>query len=128
MEEGVAPEKYRSLTRFPSPTINAMSATEAFEQVLDEAGATAPKRDAVDSRVVSDVKDKTGSIIDSPEEVGGFPRFASGTAPVDPDHDGMPDDWEEKLTLDPSDPSDGNKDLDGDGYTNIEEYLHSLSE
>jgi hypothetical protein len=31
------------------------------------------------------------------------------------------------MGLDPEDASDGNGDLDGDGYTNIEEYLHFLS-
>jgi hypothetical protein len=39
----------------------------------------------------------------------------------------MPDDWELNNGLDPKDSSDGSSDLDGDGYTNIEEYLHSLS-
>jgi len=38
----------------------------------------------------------------------------------------MPDIWENSIGLNPSDASDGNKDKDGDGYTNIEEYLHSL--
>lgn len=45
---------------------------------------------------------------------------------MDTDHDGMPDDWERQKGLDPGDPSDGSKDRDGDGYTNMEEYLHSL--
>jgi hypothetical protein len=39
----------------------------------------------------------------------------------------MPDDWELEMGLDPGEASDGNGDLDGDGYTNIEEYLHLLS-
>jgi hypothetical protein len=38
----------------------------------------------------------------------------------------MPDDWEIKRGLNPNNASDGNGDLDQDGYTNIEEYLHSL--
>jgi pectate lyase len=49
---------------------------------------------------------------------------ASAPAPVDSDHDGMPDEWEKKYGLDPNDPSDAAKDLDGDGYTNLEEYLN----
>jgi hypothetical protein len=36
----------------------------------------------------------------------------------------MPDEWEKKYGLDPNDPSDAAKDLDGDGYTNLEEYLN----
>ena len=38
----------------------------------------------------------------------------------------MPDDWEFALCLDPCDPNDRNGDRDGDGYTNIEEYLNWL--
>jgi pectate lyase len=126
-EEGIAPEKYRSLTKFETPPITSTSPIEARDMVLAEAGATAPRRDAIDQRIVNDVKNGTGSIIDSPGDVGGYPELASGTSPVDTDHDGMPDDWELSNGLDPKGASDGNSDLDSDGYTNIEEYLHSLS-
>jgi hypothetical protein len=125
-EEGVAPETYRSLTMYTTPFITTTSAADAFEQVLNNAGATKPERDAVDIRVVAGVRNKTGAIIDSPEEVGGYPQLAGGTPPTDSDHDGMPDSWETEKGLNPDDPSDGSGDLDGDGYTNIEEYLHSL--
>lgn len=101
-------------------------AVEALERVLSRAGATRPQRDPVDTRVILDVRNRTGRIIDSPKEVGGYPRLAGGEPPADTDHDGMPDDWERQKGLDPGDPSDGSKDRDGDGYTNIEEYLHSL--
>jgi len=127
-EEGVAPVKYRSLNRFETPSITSVTAAEALDIVLAQAGATAPQRDAVDQRVVNGVKDRTGSIIDSPEDVGGCPELASGTAPLDSDKDGMADQWERQMGLDPNDAADGNDDLDGDGYTNIEEYLHFLSD
>lgn len=67
-------EKYRSPTSYPTPAVTKMSATEALERVLAEAGATVPKRDTIDQRVVSDVKHRKGSIINSPEEVGGYTR------------------------------------------------------
>ncbi len=124
--EDEAPERYRSSTKFTTHSITAMSATEAFEKVLAGAGATVPARDSVDRRVGSDVRNKTGAIINSPEEVGGYPELAGGNPPTDSDHDGMPDDWESAMGLDPNDAADGNGDLDRDGYTNIEEYLHSL--
>jgi hypothetical protein len=38
----------------------------------------------------------------------------------------MPDAWETAHGLDPKDASDGSKDRDGDGYTNVEEYLNDL--
>ena len=124
--EDEAPELYRSRTKFTTHSITAMSANEAFEKVLTGAGATVPARDSVDRRVVSDVRNKAGAIINSPEEVGGYPELAGGNPPTDSDHDGIPDDWESAMGLDPNDAADGNGDLDRDGYTNIEEYLHSL--
>ena len=40
----------------------------------------------------------------------------------DADHDGLPDDYERKVGLDPNDPSDAAKDPDGDGLTNLQEF------
>jgi hypothetical protein len=45
---------------------------------------------------------------------------------VDSDNDGMPDEWETKHGLNPNDVSDAAKDLNGDGYTNIEDFLNRL--
>lgn len=45
------------------------------EKVLTEAGASRP-RDAVDARIVEEVRTRTGRIIDSEEEVGGWPALA----------------------------------------------------
>ena len=85
-----------------------------------------PKRDAVDVRLIQEIKAGKGKHIDNPDEVGGYPKLAGGPAPADTDHDGMPDAWERSHGLNPQDPSDGPKDRDGDGYTNVEEYLNSL--
>jgi len=41
----------------------------------------------------------------------------------DDDNDGMPDDWEVKYGFDPYDPSDASGDRDGDGKSNLDEYL-----
>ena len=125
-EEGIAPEKYRSHTKFKTPAITLIHTEKLCDTVLAKVGATAPKRDDVDQRVINDVKNRTGLIIDSPDDVGGYPKLATEGPPVDSDHDGMPDNWEIEKGLDPNNVSDGNGDLDQDGYTNIEEYLHSL--
>ncbi len=122
-----APENYRSQIPFAVPPVATSSATEAFERVLASCGTTVPVRDTVDERVTADVRNRTGRIIDSPAEVGGYPQLGAGTPPSDSDHDGMPDDWEKQKGLDLNDPADANNDVDGDGYTNIEQYLHSLS-
>jgi hypothetical protein len=105
------------------PTTHA--AAEAAELVLARAGASL-RRDAVDVRVVTDVRHRTGKLIDSPKEVGGHPALRSGPAPLDTDRDGMPDVWETAHGLDPRTPADRNADRDRDGYTNLEEYLNSL--
>jgi len=109
------------------PGITTHPATEAYDLVLDNAGAIAPRRDAVDKRVIQSVRDNTGSIIDSQDDVGGWPTYARGTAPVDSDHDGMPDDWEKSHGLNPNDLSDSSGvDIDTRGYTNIEVYINGL--
>ncbi|MFH1610270.1 MAG: RhuM family protein [Patescibacteria group bacterium] len=58
--------------------------------------------------------------------IDGLPTLSSGTPTIDTDHDGMPDNWEDSNGLNKNDPNDNSLDKDGDGYTNIEEYLNSL--
>jgi pectate lyase len=115
----------RAERAFDTPPITATPAEVAWEQILAGAGATIPHRDAVDLRLIQEARTGKGQHIDRPDEVGGFPRIAGGDAPPDTDHDGMPDAWEKTHGLDPNDPADGPQDRDGDGYTNVEEYLNS---
>ena len=110
--------------RKPAPAVTTSSAANACEQVLASAGCTRPMRDAVDERVVSDVKTRQTRVVSDPAEVGGWPDLKSGTSPADLDHDGMSDEWERRLGFDPNDPKDGRGDRDGDGYTNAEEFLN----
>ena len=102
------------------------SAENAFARVMKEAGAALPKRDAVDARILADVENRTGSIINSPSEVGGWPELKSTSAPADGDGDGMPDEWEVKNKLNPKDAADGAAAGKPGGYTNLEVYLNSL--
>ncbi|KLU03068.1 Pectate lyase [Rhodopirellula islandica] len=95
------------------------------ERLLPIVGATLPRRDAVDVRVVSDVRNKTGVMINDPAEVGGWPALEPGTV-QDRDRDGMPDAWELQHGLDPDDSSDAMQDMNGDGYVNLEQYLECL--
>lgn len=110
----------------PFSNVRLEPASLAAGRVLREAGATAPRRDTVDARIVRDATERTGRIIDSQEQVGGWPALAGGDAPADSDRDGMPDAWELARDLDPENPADGPGDRDGDGYTNVEEYLNSF--
>ena len=118
-------------TRNDAPAITSMtSALDAYEQVLNGAGAVLPKRDSVDQRIAAEVRTKGGAIITTPSQrptaLGGWPVLAPGTAPADSDSDGMPDAWETERGQNPRDASDSKGDGDGDGYTNIEEYLNSV--
>jgi pectate lyase len=117
----------RRATEFNHPTTATMDVSVAYAYVLKYAGATRPERDAIDTRIVGDVQNGTGGIIDSPADVGGWVTMWQGTPPSDQDHDGMPDDWETAHGLDPRNAADSAKDRNGDGYTNLEEYLNSLA-
>lgn len=102
------------------------SAIEAYYDVLAHAGASYPLRDSVDLRMIKNVIDSTGYIINRQNEVGGYPLLFSAPAPKDSDNDGMPDTWEISNGLDPYNPTDANGDFNNDGYTNIEKYINSL--
>jgi len=106
------------------PPVRTESATEARDRVLEESGAILPKRDAVDRRVVEQVRQGTGRQINTAEDVGGWPPLKSEAPPTDADKDGMPDAWEKSAGLDPGNAEDRNADADGDGYTNLEEFLN----
>jgi len=110
---------------FPAPPITTDPADATFEKVLANAGATLPKRDAVDGRVLQEIRTGKGRIIDSQNEVGGWPELQSAPASADTDGDGMPDDWEKRSGFDLANAADGAQDADADGYTNIEEYLNA---
>ncbi len=111
---------------FATPKPETTSARDALEAVLARSGATLPVRDAVDERIVLDVRNHSGRIVDSQREVGGWPTYRSAVAPPDTDGDGMPDDWEIAHGLNPRDPSDAAKKRNGSGYTNLEEYINSI--
>lgn len=103
------------------------SAQDAYESCLKHSGCSLV-RDAVDERLIESIRNNTGKVIDSQDEVGGWDRYQSIVRPshFDTDRDGMADEWERALGLDPDDPSDGNDDRSNNGFTNLEEYLNSL--
>jgi pectate lyase len=127
---GAASELARVNTPFEAWPVKQQTAFDAFETVLKHAGATLPKRDAVDVRVTEMVRTgktltKDGVVTD-PKEVGGFPeyKFSPDEVPIDTDADGMSDEWEKAHGLDANAVADDAADADGDGYTNVEEFLN----
>ncbi|MGD8238847.1 MAG: pectate lyase [Armatimonadota bacterium] len=121
----------RGVTRLERPLEAPPVATDdvetAFQRVMADCGATLPARDAVDARIVEEIKTGGGRIINSQTDVGGWPEYKSAPAPPDSDEDGMPGEWERKHGLNPAEASDNNGDADSDGYTNIEEYLNGTT-
>jgi hypothetical protein len=116
---------YKQSRAFEAGPVREEDAVAAFQRVMRSGGASLPKRDAVDSRVVMDIENGSGRIINSQDEVGGWPELTSSPAPVDSDGDGMPDVWEKANGLNPSDPEDRNA-IGGGGYTRLEDYLNEL--
>ncbi|WP_346857802.1 pectate lyase [uncultured Draconibacterium sp.] len=129
---------------WPAMAIKQQTAEDAYKSVLEQAGASLPKRDVVDLRIIEEArtglanfegcykdfyevadKSKKCGIIDSQNDVGGWPELKSIPAPADSDHDGMPDVWEKKNGLNPNNASDRNK-IAENGYTMLENYLNSI--
>lgn len=134
----------------PMADMKIIPATEAYTYVLENAGATLPKRDPVDTRIVKEVREgkptplknvtlpekdfehrrlpkdsyKIGIITDI-AQVGGYPKY-KGKAYKDSDNDGIPDDVEKRMGLNPNDASDSAK-ITESGYSNIEVYLNELA-
>jgi hypothetical protein len=153
VEEQPDAGKYKARMKWdkplPMPEMTIIPALQAKDFVLVNAGATLPIRDAVDKRIVEQVK--TGKIIVSDKvvapatqfkprrmpldsykigiitdiaQVGGYPEY-KGTAYKDSDNDGIPDTFEVKNKLNPNDALDATK-ITSSGYSNIEVYLNSI--
>jgi hypothetical protein len=153
---GIALNRIKTDIPMPHARLPIRPAAEAYTFVLAHAGATLPKRDPVDLRIVDSVR--TGKpagqvqphtreqlvqppytekhideqivligkgIITHPDQVGGYPTY-TGTPYRDSDSDGLPDEWETAHGLNPRDASDAAQDLNGDGYTNIEDFIYGL--
>ena len=136
-------EDIQSATEFRISTDAAeytQSARDAYEWVLKSAGASL-KRDAVDERIISEVREGTyhftggntptgektyPGLIDRVSDTDGWPEY-SGTPLKDTDHDGMPDSWEREKGLDPNKDDSALYGLSKE-YTNLEVYMNGLVE
>jgi hypothetical protein len=133
-------DRYLCRSEVPFPVaetypVTTQTAQEAYLSVLDDVGCSLI-RDSVDTRIIQEVRTGTATyggqtgagsgIIDSQITVGGWPALQSLPALEDSDNDGMPDAWEISRGLNLYNAADRNYDRDGDGYTNLEEYLNWL--
>src|SRR6185312_6694591 len=141
---------------FAHAPLPIQQADQVFDTVLNNVGATLPKRDAVDERVINMVRTgkvtaKAGPNIHDELSHAGYSEQAiadqirliplgiitnpsqvggypesKGKPIEDLGTDGIPLSWKKKYKLDVKDTSLAQKDLQGDGYTVIEKYLYGL--
>lgn len=129
-------EAAKASTPFSVISISTQTPKEAYQQVLATGGASLPKRDTMDQRIINDVKTRAGRSIDvqggyphgTPYErsQSAWPALASIAPPSDSDKDGMPDAWEKKMGLDPQSKTDAAGYKLDKWITNIEVFLNSI--
>ena len=137
LNKGAVVQNVKSDKPFPFSPIEHETAVQAYQSVLRGSGASLV-RDAVDRRIVKEVETGTATyrgsranlpgIIDSQNDVGGYPALRSTPAPKDTDGDGMPDAWERKKGLNFDDAADGSAYQLSATFTNLEVYLNELVE
>jgi len=137
---GRLPETYSPWVDAPffESHVTTHSAGEAYENVLADVGCNFPALDPHDQRIIAETRAGTATytgsasgfpgLPDSQDDVGGWDAYPEIRRPADwdTDRDGLPDAWESARGLDPGDPNDGPADSDGDGMTNLEDYLNAL--
>ncbi len=87
-------------------SVDVIPTSQTLDYVLDNSGARPADRDAVDVRIVNEVKTRTGDWMDQTEVNSYYPNLAVNNKVFS--------------AINP------NGDDDGDGYTNLEEKLYTL--
>lgn len=121
----LADQSQQVTTPFNTPivqeNITLLDAVDLWENIKNDVGATLPVRDLYDTARVLEV-DNLNTTYGATSEP--FQTYNSGTPPIDDDNDGMPDVWEVENFGTTS--RDGTQDFDGDGYTDLEQYLNNI--
>ncbi len=98
------------------PESRIMHSSEVFDYIIKNAGARPSDRDDVDKRIIHEVKTRTGVFKNSVAEAGGWPDLGQHIRSVNREIPGAG-----------PIPSKPKADSDGDGYTDVEEWMHKLS-
>lgn len=137
--DNVRPPGFYPVLRVPPETIMGapfeafpvatQSPANSYNDILRWGGANLPVRDSISRFIVESTRSGTGDIPGTTDDwpLDGYPVYTSAAPMPDSDRDGMPDAWEIRYGLDPHNPADAAKDKDGDGYTNLEEYINGTS-
>jgi len=122
-------------TPFNVSSINIQTPVDAYNAIIKNVGVTIPTRDTLDKRVIKNVVNRTGAIIDVQGNyphgtafaltTNAWPTLTTGNPPTDTDFDGMPNWWEKREGLNPSNYSDRGT-ITSNGYTVLEKYLYSI--
>lgn len=138
IEKGTSKDNDKLKLDEPFSTVPAgtQNAKDAYMSVLTSVGCNLPVRDTMDQRILRNVVERTGRMIDVQggyphgtayeQTVNAWPALRSLPAPEDSDKDGMPDAWEQQHGLNSKDPADAVNYTLSKTYTNIEVYLNSL--
>lgn len=114
----------------PLPLLSAPidPAATAYAEVLKSVGATQPHRSPADHRVITDTQNRTGQIISSQTESGGWTELPETFSTlIDTDSDGLPDLWETQHKLNAKDSQDAQS-FSPSGYSWLELYLNELAQ
>lgn len=100
----------------------------AYKMIISAAGASLPQRDRVDQFLIRELTTlgERGRIIADEKQLPtkGPGPIAGGKTTIDTDRDGIPDVWENASDGLNLGIADNNGDIDGNGYTNLEDYLN----
>ncbi len=124
-----------SASPFETVSIKIQDPKAAYISVLSHVGASY-KRDTLDERIIQDVVQRRGKIIDVQgnfphgtayeKTISAWPFLKTEPVLLDKDGDGMPDKWELKMGLNPNEKDDSLYVISKE-FTNIEMYLNSIA-
>lgn len=108
------------------------TATEAYNWIVDNVGASLPVRDEADNYMIDELLSlgTKGALLSGESEVGlvnGVGNIFDGNRLSDTDNDGIPDVWEDANGLDKNNPDDALL-MAENGYLNIENYINGIVE
>lgn len=113
------PGSARSSTEFPVENTQTLPPENLYNTLHSNIGATLPSRDQVDDRILHNVQLKEGRYIAQPSQLFGWPRLTETRQNMDPDNG-----WQRQYEIDLFNPAEANADYNGNGFTNLEEFLN----
>lgn len=123
--QGLVVAPVAEAARVPSPvcplSVRPLPAAKAYSEALAKSGAF--PRDAVDTRIVQEVRTRTGHI-NQRDRI--LPPIPNANPYLDSDQDGMSNLWEREHGSNPI-AADPWSDADGNGWANIEDFLSFAS-